>query len=218
MKNISDKHSESGFSTFVLTRHEVRADEAALWNSFRAGRRESLDAIFEKYVRVLYAYGVNITRDHDLIADCIQDIFLELWIKRSNLSKDVSSIKYYLIRTVRRKILRKISAAKTRSDQPIPEDYANEIEFNIESSLIQSQLSQQLSGQLKASVATLSQGQQEAIYLKFYENMTYEEVASVMHTSIKGVYNLIGKALISLRKYFLHNPIHWEWDLRLKKN
>ena len=211
MENEPDKYPDSSLSTFILAKPDVRGSEVELWNSFRSGNRQALDTIFEKYVRVLYSYGRNMTADQDLISDCIQDIFLELWTKRTRLSTEVNSIKYYLIKAVRRRILRKLSSARSHAEQPIPENYSNEIEFNIEFTLVQAQVSKELSQQLKISVAALSKGQQEAIYLKFYENMTYEEVASVMHTNVKAVYNLIGKAIISLRKYFLHNPIHWEY-------
>ena len=102
------------------------------------------------------------------------------------------------------------SAARAQAGQPIPENYSDEIEFNIESNLIQAQLSKELASQLKTSVASLSKGQQEAIYLRFYENMSYDEVASVMHTNVKAVYNLIGKANHSLHKYFSSIPISWE--------
>jgi RNA polymerase sigma factor (sigma-70 family) len=210
MENLPTKRPDSSNSTFILPKPSVRADEVELWISFRSGRREALNAIFQKYARALYSYGRNITADRDIISDCIQDIFLELWIKRATLSTEVNSIKYYLIKALRRRILRNLSSARTRTGQPISDDYSNEIEFNIEFSLIQAELSEELSSQLKISVATLSKGQQEAVYLKFYENMTYEEVASVMHTNVKAVYNLIGKAIISLRKYFSRNPIQQE--------
>lgn len=209
MKNLSDKYSELNISTLILTKRRVQ-DEAELWNSFRSGKREALDSIFERYARALYSYGRNITADQDLISDSLQDLFLELWITRSRLSTEVNSIKYYLIKALRRKILRKLSAARAQAGQPIPENYSDEIEFNIESNLIQAQLSKELARQLKTSVASLSKGQQEAIYLRFYENMSYDEVASVMHTNVKAVYNLIGKAIHSLRKYFSSNPISWE--------
>jgi RNA polymerase sigma factor (sigma-70 family) len=207
MEELPTKRPDSSICTFILAKPKIRADEIQLRISFRSGRREALDAIFEKYVRALYSYGRNITADRDLISDCIQEIFLELWIKRAALSIQVNSIKYYLIKALRRRILRRLSTARTGAGQPIPDDYSNETEFNIELSLIQAELSDELSGQLKISVGTLSKGQQETVYLKFYENMTYEEVASVMHTNVKAVYNLIGKAVISLRKYFSRYPI-----------
>ena len=205
---LPTQNLDSNKSNFILAKLDFQGSEVALWNSFRSGSREALNTIFENNIRILYAYGRNITRDHDLVVDCIQDIFVELWIKRERITADVNSIKYYLIKCVRRRILRRLSEERRQAGQPIPENYCDEVEFNIEFSLIRDQVSKEVSSHLKTSVSTLSKGQQEAIYLKFYENLSYEEVASVMHTNVKAVYNLIGKSIISLRKYFKAHPIH----------
>lgn len=181
--------------------------DGELWKLFRSGDRMAFNTIFEKNVRILYAYGRNFTSDKEFISDCIQDIFIELWIRREMVTAKVNSVKYYLIKAVRRRILRRLSEEKRLKGQPISENYCEAMEFNIEYSLIEEQLVEDRSHQLKASVANLSKGQQEAIYLRFYEDMTYEEVASVMKTNVKSVYNLIGRSILSLRKFFKAHPI-----------
>jgi hypothetical protein len=35
--------------------------DADIWRSFKQGDRKALDYVFEKYVRLLYAYGAKIT-------------------------------------------------------------------------------------------------------------------------------------------------------------
>lgn len=207
MSHLSNKVLHLNKANFILANPNRQEIEIELWNSFRSGNREALNAIFEKYVHLLYAYGRNMTRDHGLVSDCIQDIFIELWIKREALTAQVNSIKHYLIKSVRRRILRRLSADRRFVRQPVPDNYTEEVEFYIEFNLVQNQISRELSLQLKASVATLSKSQQEAIYLKFNENMTYEEIASVMNTNVKAVYNLVGKSIISLRKFFKAHPI-----------
>jgi RNA polymerase sigma factor (sigma-70 family) len=207
MKNLFDKYLDSTGSNFILAKPQAHDIEIALWNSFRSGNREALNTIFEKNARVLYSYGMNLTSDGDLIADCIQDIFVELWVKREIVAPQVNSIKHYLIKSVRRRILRRLSEEKRLAGRALPDNYHEAVEFHIEFNLIQDQTLREISLQLQSSVATLSNGQQEAIYLKFYENMTYEEVASVMKTNVKAVYNLVGKSIISLRKYFKAHPL-----------
>jgi len=141
------------------------------------------------------------TADAALISDCIQDVFVELWIKRENLSEHVSVLKFYLIKSLRRRILRRRSTDKRLlGDREIPDDYDYTVEFNIELSLIQEQTSHEIAAQLKGSIAQLSARQQEAMYLKFYENLSYEEIALFLNTNIKAVYNLVGKSILSLRK------------------
>ena len=191
----------------LLTNSDPQESEMELWNSFRAGNREALNTIFDKYARLLFAYGRNMTRDQGLVSDCIQDIFVELWIKRESLSAQIISLKYYLIKSVRRMVLRRLASDRRFLGQPIPPDYHGGIEFHIEFSLIQDQISKDHSFQLKNSLAALSERQQEAIYLRFYEGMAYEEIASVMNTNVKAVYNLVDRSIVSLRKFFKAHPI-----------
>jgi len=191
----------------VLQDHGMQNEESLLWSSFKSGSRASLDIIFEKYVGLLYSYGKRLTKDEELVADCIQDVFFELWVKRESLTHRIHSVKYYLFRCVRTRILRRLSVDMRLQGTPITDDYCEEMEFNIEHSLIMKETLHDLSDQLKNSVKTLSKAQQEAIYLKFYENMTYEEIANVMNTDVKAVYNLVGRSIISLRKLFRSQPM-----------
>ncbi|MBT1686134.1 RNA polymerase sigma factor [Dawidia soli] len=186
---------------FFVAKTPLAAEEQELWRLFRGGSRQALNVIFDCYARTLYSYGRNITPDQALISDCIQDVFVELWTKRGNLSESVVLLKFYLIKSLRRRILRRLSSDKlSLGEQHIPEEYDYTVEFTIEVDLIQEQFSQEVSQQLKSSLAALSPRQQEAIYLKFYENLGYDEIALVMQTNVKAVYNLVGKALISLRQ------------------
>ncbi len=172
-------------------------EEQTLWSAFKAGSRDALNSIFVKYSRLLYSYGRNMTVDQNLIADCIQDIFVELWVRKEKLS-DVTSIRFYLMRSLRRSILRRLSADKRLLGIQNGAD-DNDVEFSIEFSLIHDQLAAETRAQLQTAMSQLSKRQQEAIYLKFYENMSYDELSSVMDINVKAAYNLIGKAIIILR-------------------
>lgn len=175
-------------------------DERTLWSAFKAGSRDALNSIFVKYSRLLYSYGRNMTPDQALIADCIQDIFVELWVRKDKIS-EVNSIRFYLMRSLRRSILKRLlTDRRLLGNKGVPENAEeNDVEFSIEFNLIHDQLSLELRLQLQSAMAQLSKRQQEAIYLKFYENMSYEELSSVMDINVKAAYNLIGKAIILLR-------------------
>lgn len=207
MDRLLNAHQDVTRFRFFTARPVIADGEAALWKAFRSGDREALNTIFDRYGAVLFNYGKNMTRDEALISDCIQDIFFELWVKRAVVAAEVQSIRYYLIKSLRRKIVRRLRAESRLPTQAIPENYCVEVEFNIEVSLIREQLSRARSLQLQASVAALSKRQQEAIYLKFYQNLSYEEIASIMETNVKSVYNLIARAVSSLRKSLPVNAI-----------
>lgn len=171
--------------------------ESVVWNSLRSGNRKALDFIFEKYVRLLSAYGSKISKDQGLVEDCIQDLFVELWNRRESLS-ETTSIKFYLLKSIRRRIVRRI-VSDTRSLEISGGDNDRE-EVSVEFNIIQEQTLGELNQQLSKALAHLSGRQREAIYLRFYEKMDYSQISDVMNLSLKSSYKLMGKAIDTLRK------------------
>ena len=55
---------------------------------------------------------------------------------------------------------------------------------------------------LKQLLEKLPKRQQEAIYLRFYHNFSYEIIASMMNVNYQSVLNLMQRALKSLRKEY----------------
>jgi RNA polymerase sigma factor (sigma-70 family) len=55
------------------------------------------------------------------------------------------------------------------------------------------------SEKLQQSLVTLSKRQREAIFLKFYNDLSYSDIASIMDLQVDSVYNIISKAIESLR-------------------
>lgn len=202
-KTVSDQQQgEAGQHSFLF-KHGTPASEIEqkVWTAFRSGDQKALDYIYEKYIRLLLAYGLKITKDQAFIEDCIHDVFVELWRKREQLG-DTDNIKLYLLKALRRKIAR---ASQENNRLPLdPLDaHGDEIqlEFSAEFYLIQTQSSLEHENKLKEALLHLSTRQREAIYLKFYEQLTYVEVASMLHLTVKSTYKLIGKAIESLRKH-----------------
>jgi len=195
------KTEGSGYSGFIF-KHDVSETEREqiVWSSLRQGNRKALDYIFEKYIRLLYAYGNKISKDYGLIEDCIQDLFVELWNKRELLAESVH-IKFYLMKSLRRRVVRRLMNESRLSTEQLHEhDYENNLEFSAEFHIIQEQSFQEQRQQLTEAIAQLSTRQREAVYLKFYEQLSYEEIAGIMNLTVKSAYKLIGKAIDSLRK------------------
>jgi hypothetical protein len=80
-------------------------DDYQLWQAFKAGSKPAFDHLYEAYFSALYGYGTRLCGDRELVKDCIQTLFVELWHHRTQVA-DVRCIKYYLYRCLRRKIIR----------------------------------------------------------------------------------------------------------------
>jgi RNA polymerase sigma factor (sigma-70 family) len=197
-------------SLLVAGKSEINQPETegSLWLAFTKGNRAALNSIFDNNIRTLYSYGNGITKDRDLVADCIQDIFVELWSKRENLANDVKHVKFYLIKALRRKILRRLSdEERFLREETLSEGYIAKTECSAEVSLIEYETSEGQAKDIQNAISTLSIRQQEAVHLKFFENMSYENIASVMDIDVKAAYNLVSKSILLLRKTLTKSPV-----------
>jgi RNA polymerase sigma factor (sigma-70 family) len=175
--------------------------DSEVWKLFKQGDRKALDYVFEKYVRLLYAYGAKITRNTSLVEDSIQDLFVELWHRRTSIS-DVTSVKFYLLKSLRQKVVRNLARInEIPVDESTLQEYELEVEFSEEFKIIEDQVSVEQRDRLIHALSQLTKRQREAIYLKFYEKVSYQEIAEIMNLGIKSAYNLVGKAIDTLRNH-----------------
>src|SRR4051812_908560 len=139
MTGYSNKYTDANKHNLVLAATGSQGGERELWFSLRSGSREALNTIFEKYGRGLFSYGRNMTSDHCLISDCMQDVFVELWARRETVAVEVHSINAYLIKSLRRRIARRLSENMRFAGKNLPKEFFEDVEFNIEVNIVQDQ-------------------------------------------------------------------------------
>jgi RNA polymerase sigma factor (sigma-70 family) len=166
------------------------------WLRLKNGDLTALESIYSAYVNAMISYGSRITCDEHLIKDAIQDLFIELWKSRENLA-NIAQPKYYLFRALRNKLIRNTSQQTVTGDDELADNQpATYIHLEIaEQEAIQRNNLHQLLQQLPRR-------QQEVIYLRFYQDCSYETIADMMDMNYQSVLNLTQRALKSLRKGF----------------
>ncbi|MDJ1502727.1 sigma-70 family RNA polymerase sigma factor [Xanthocytophaga agilis] len=183
-----------------MSKQVLQQQDGILWNQFRAGELSAFTELYNTYVQTLYNYGKRFTPDKALIEDSIQDLFIELWNKKDHLS-DTDSPKYFLMKSLRNKMLRKLEREHKYILNNLSEDYDFEVELSYEFSLVTEQASIEQRQQLQQALQQLTKRQREVIFLKFYENLSYEEIASLMAIELRSVYNLVSKAIDVIKRY-----------------
>ncbi len=176
-----------------------------IWDAFRQGNPAAFQQIYQCFVQVLFSYGNKITTDFTLVEDCIHDLFIELWDRKEHLG-DTTSVKLYLFKGLKRKIIRKQTRQKktvfSESEQP----YVFGITFSYESSLILEQLTEEQYHRLTVAIAKLTNRQREVLFLRFHANMSHEEIAHLLSLNYQSVSNLMFRAMKMLRKEMLASP------------
>ncbi|MDB5200165.1 MAG: polymerase, sigma-24 subunit, subfamily [Chitinophagaceae bacterium] len=168
-----------------------------LWDHFRNGDAESFVSLFKNYYSDLFNYGCKITDDHAIIEDCIQELFIDLW--RTQGKAEILSLKAYFFRAFKFKLIKAIGkAGKTIS--LLPEIHQNEFEISHEMLLINDQENAALAQKVFNAMQELSARQKEIIYLKFHQNLSYEEVGEIMNINYQAARNLVYQAIKVLKK------------------
>jgi RNA polymerase sigma factor (sigma-70 family) len=130
------------------------------------------------------------------VMDCLQDLFYRLWHKHEGLS-NVQFVKPYLFKSFRRLLIHQI--LQRRKHSPLKEQEIFEFMPSVESVLIEDEVRTEQITKLKSCVQSLTKSQREVIYLKFYGELTYQQIAEINELQIDSVYNLVSRTLELLR-------------------
>jgi len=175
-------------------------DDALLWQAFKRGERSAFETLLQQYYPMLLNYGVRFYRDKEFVKDSVHDLFVEIWNRREHLS-DVVSVKSYLLQALRKNIIRESGRLKWfREADEISEKLNFDVEFNIETHFISREIETETLQKLQMELDKLTKRQREAIFLRFTQDLPYEEIASIMAINYRSVINLIHEAIKSIRQ------------------
>lgn len=167
-----------------------------LWKNMLQGDLSALEKIYTHFHADLYHYALKITEQQDLAEDAVQDVFVDLWNYRHQIT-NVHSPKYYLIRSLRNQCLKLIKKQNRLTDFAV----VNPLNIRINAEELQlTDDSQATKKMIETALFKLSPRQREIIYLKFYNNLDYEELAEILEINYQSVVNHIHKAMIKLRQ------------------
>ncbi len=181
---------------------EADLNAAELWEQFIAGDRVAYQKLYCYFLPGLYSYGFKIIANKEVVNDCLQDLFIDLWKYKDNLSM-VYNIKQYLFSSFRNKLIKTVTRNRYQACDMELAFADTLVVFPFEQSIIDNQTQGENKMRLQKAFHCLSKRQQEAINLLFYEKFSYEQVSDIMNINLRSVYTLVWKALSLLRKELL---------------
>jgi RNA polymerase sigma factor (sigma-70 family) len=167
-----------------------------LWNTFKNGDREAFDNLFRRYYPLLILYGSKICPDRDLVDDCIQDLFIELWQSRS--TTEIQSVKAYFLKALKYKLFRRLKGI--RSTQYTDTIEENTFEISHDHFIITREDELQAARTIINAINQLPGRQKEIVYLRIYQELSYEEISEVMNINYQVARNLFYQSIKSLRQ------------------
>lgn len=169
------------------------------WVSFIKGDYLAFQKIYEEYVDDLFSFGMSIHPDRDLVLDAIHDLFLGVY-NNSRIAREVN-IKSYLFSSLRRLVLKK------RHQRGVSVSMDENIDLqvflrqhSVEDEIIDSEREIKIKKILLNSIEHLPRRQREVIHLRFYMNLSYEEISKIMEVNVATCRTLCYRALKLLKQ------------------
>ena len=187
--------------------------DSLLIAKYQQGDEDALSELIRRNKKELYSFIFYKIMDEELANDLFQDTFMKiiislkegrynddgkfiLWAKRiaHNLIIDHFRLKNKYV---------KISETTYENDEFSIFDLLRETEENIEDRLVTNQIYEDL---MKITLF-LPENQQEVIRLRFFDGLSFKEIAEQTNTSINTTLGRVRYALINMRKIMEDNQI-----------
>ena len=104
----NEKNNRSSF--FYLKEKFSDYSDSDLWLAFKSEAKDAFSYIYVSYYPTLYNYGYQFCQDLQLLQDCIQEVFIDIYKSAARLG-NVKSIKFYLMKSSKTKYLRGIKSS-----------------------------------------------------------------------------------------------------------
>jgi RNA polymerase sigma factor (sigma-70 family) len=158
---------------------------------------ELFSSVFKFHFDALYNYGMKITHNSDLVKDSIQELFFRMW--KNNIDfESVTYLKPYLMKGLRRQITNVLELKYNKIEKLEVEENIR-VEFSPEDYLIENQSEEALRMKVLNALNLLSSRQREAIYLRYFESLDYEDIAEIMNINLQSVKNNVHRGLTALK-------------------
>ena len=151
----------------------------------------------------MYKYGRGMGISHDTCLDIIHDVFC--WLIEKNMVFETDNIRHYLFRSFINRYIN-IQKSQKKEIQMNINDLPFEVELSLKNTtseeyMIEEEESETIKQQVKFLLNLLTQRQRAAVYLRYMEEMEYEEIGKLLDMNAESVRKLVFRGLEKLRKH-----------------
>ncbi len=170
--------------------HEQPGDTSARSSDPRA----ALALAYDRFAAALYRYALVILLDHGAAEDVVQQAFAKLAARRDGMT-GIDSPADYLRTAVRNECWRLLNHRRRQH-----ESVESAIDIPVLEPVDRAAENEEERRRVEAAMTSLPPDQREVVYLKVYENRTFQEIAGWLGVSINTVSSRYRYALEKLRQ------------------
>jgi len=176
-----------------VSRFRPREEDRLAIEACQRGEREAFDSLVERYQRDVYRICYRYVNNHHDASDLAQDVFLKAYRAIGRFRGD-SAFSTWLYRIAVNTCL------NFRAARKLPAEELSEHLADGGRPVVEKIEEDERSVKVREAVARLPEKQRATLILKVYQDLTHEEVARILGSSVGTVKANLFHALVNLRK------------------
>lgn len=168
-----------------------------LMEAVKNGDLQQASLLFDRYHKRLYHYLVRMTFDRDLAEDLTQNVFVRMLRYRTSY-KDGLKFQSWIYQVARNVFSDHYQATRNQNRSEMDIEQISDRLADANDS-VQQEEQERL---LIRSLAMLNDEQRELLVLTRFQHMKYEEVASLLHTTVANIKVKVHRAIGKLRENY----------------
>lgn len=184
--------------------------DETLVDLYAQGNNSAFDVLLKRYQKSIHSYIFYIVRNHDLTEDIFQETFLKviMTIKQGRYT-DNGKFKAWITRIAHNLIIdnfRQERNENTISNDEVEVDLLNDMKLcdsNVEERIVQ----EQIYSDVKKLVKHLPDNQREVLEMRYYQDMSFKEIADITGVSINTALGRMRYAILNMRRMADENNI-----------
>ena len=177
---------------------------------YEQGIDRAFDVLLERNQEALFAYIMRLTQDVDQANDVFQETFMKAIVCiRSHQYKTTGKFSAWLMRIAHNLVIDSV-----RNNRNMPQydgDMQNNVLYNnvrlSQECCEEDMLRQADLTTLEKMIGMLPPVQQEIVHLRFYEDLSFKEIAQITNVSINTALGRMRYATLNLRKMIMDNSL-----------
>jgi RNA polymerase sigma-70 factor (ECF subfamily) len=173
----------------------AEADEASLVDACLAGDRSAFDAIVERHRRQVYQLCYRFVGNHEDASDLTQDVFIRAYRGLKNFKRQ-STLATWLYRIGVNVCLNRVAAKNPAIESLDGTEPPDTIAERADARLLRGERA----AEVRKAIAKLPRKQRATLILRIYHDLSHDQIAGVLGSSVGAVKANFFHALGNLRK------------------
>lgn len=180
------------------------ATDEMLVDMYIKGNDIAFDVLMKRYESKVYSYIYYSVKNHELAEDLFQDVFVKIVVRlRSGQYQESGKFYSWVMRVAHNLIIdhfRKTNDDKVVSNDEGEQDLFNDPSLAVNENREQEMIKEQMIKDIKVLIAKLPESQRQVLLMRYYEDMSFKEIAQKTNCSINTALGRMRYALLNLKK------------------